>query len=240
LTILFIDEIHRMPIKGQEIIGIIMERFVCESDEPNSYYWLPFFTLIGATTEEGTLSKPFLDRFSIILPFNTYELEEMEKIVYVHLLNEKVFFDQSIVPEIAKRSRGVPRIANNIVKNIRDYQICHNKDLITYEDINIIFNILNIDTIGLDEKDRKLLIYLMESKKPVGLETLSIVLNVDIKTVSKKIEPYLMRLGFMVKGVGGRFITQRCIDHITGGSLDAKVKKVLISHSYRRLLTTPP
>jgi Holliday junction DNA helicase RuvB len=209
-TIIFIDEIHNLPLKGQEILGIAMEEYKLETGRVNQCYWVPYFTLIGATTLQGNLSKPFLNRFKMDFLFQPYSYAESIQIVRHHCseLLKGVAITTRAIECIAKRGRGVPRIIVKYIENIRDWAITERINTITSGAVNYIFDELGIDSAGLSKTEIKMLVTLYNNDaKPIGLENLSILTNESLKTIKETIEPYLIQEGLMLRSGSGRIIT---------------------------------
>ena len=211
--ILFIDEIHRLSKNVEEIIYPAMEDFALDiilGKGPAARTVrldLPKFTLIGATTKVGMLSNPLRDRFGTIFKLNFYKLDELKQIVHrsAKILGMKV--DDSLTETIAKRSRGTPRIANRLLKRLRDYAEVDAKKLDS-KYIDEIMTKLGINELGLDTEDLKYL-DLIKTKfdgGPVGLSTLSAALSEDPETIEQFIEPYLLQLGLIKRTTKGRMI----------------------------------
>lgn len=232
-TILFFDEIHNMPLKGQETLGIAMENFIVEAKKSGKAIWLPYFTVVGATTKAGKLSKPFLDRFKLRFTFEPYALGEMERIVRLHSERQKAFMSVAGLRAVAKRSRGTPRIAVGFVERIRDKMLAVGSDFATVPLIRSVFDDLGIDEEGLTTVELKILKALFDAEMPVGLDNLSIITEEDKKTIADSAEPFLIRKGFILKSGKGRVITQKGVDYIQQQG-HGKLKKVEISLDYKR------
>lgn len=213
-TILYFDEIHRMPKKGQEILGIAMEKFQIESGQPNKFYWLPYFTVIGATTDDGELTKPFREKFKFRFLFEAYTEEDMEKIVKFHARRLKCVITQAGIREIVKRSRGVPRFAVNYVERLRDYALHTGSSMITSTLALDLFNSLGIDSHGLTQQEIKVLKILYSAREPIGLDNLSIITNESVNNIKNTIEPFLIQRGLMVRSGRGRIITDAGRRHL--------------------------
>ena len=212
--ILFIDEIHRIPKVAEETIYSAMEDFKLHImvnrglDSDTITIDLPRFTLIGATTRSGLLSKPLRDRFIHNYRMEFYSVEDLQKIVINTITKFGKNIDDESAIEIARRSRGTPRIAINISKKIRDYADHHNRDI----DIDFtkeVLNRLNIDERGLDSVDMKYLKILEEIDKPISIKTLSAILSEDIRTIEEVIEPYLLEKGYILKTNRGRILNRK-------------------------------
>lgn len=233
-TIVFVDEIHRMPRKGQEIMGIAMEKFLLESGKPNSYYWIPYFTLIGATTDDGELTKPFREKFRLRFLFSAYSDEEIIEIINLHASRKGSFPTRKARREIAKRSRGVPRIATQYLDRVIDLAI-HNKALvITSELVNETFSLLGIDSLGLNKVEISILETLYKASEPIGLENLAIVTNESSKNIHNTIEPFLIQKGLMIRTGRGRMITEAGRKHLEGDGHLKKILKKEIPLNYER------
>lgn len=220
--ILFIDEIHRLNKSIEEILYPAMEDFALDivmGKGPSARTLrldLPHFTIIGATTMASLLSAPLRDRFGHIHHLGFYELEEMEKIIKrsAKLLN--IELDHEAANLIATRARKTPRIANRLLKRVRDYSQVKGNG---YIDLNICeeaFKMMEVDNLGLDQVDRKLLLTIINKFKggPVGLNTLSAATGEDIDTILNVYEPYLLQLGFLDRSPRGRIVTENAYKHL--------------------------
>lgn len=210
-TMLFFDEIHRMPLIGQEILGIAMESFVIESGKPNKYFWVPYFTVVGATTKAGKLSKPFRDRFKLQFTFEPYCIDDMVKIVRFHAEKKELSITDEGALEIAKRSRGTPRIAVGFIERVRDRVLIDHTDQqngVSIELINNVFCDLGIDQRGFTTTELKILKTLFQADQAIGLDNLSIITDEDKKTIRDAVEPFLIREGMMIISGKGRMITE--------------------------------
>ena len=222
MDVLFIDEIHRIPKVVEEALYSAMEDYVFTvlvSNEDVSKFitiHLPPFTLIGATTRPGNLSSPLRERFGIIEKISFYTINELTNIV---LRTSKVFdltIEQKAAEMIAKRSRGTPRICNKYFKRIRDYTTYKNSKNITVEDVTNLFELLDVDEIGLDNID---VIYLKTlisrfNGGPVGLETLAYTIGEETINLEDVYEPYLLKIGFIDKTNKGRIATKLAYKHL--------------------------
>jgi len=217
-TVLFFDEIHNMPLKGQEIIGIAMEEWYIATK--NNYtgvisnIWLPRFTIIGATTLLGKLSKPFRDRFKMTFYFETYSEEELFYIVRKHAEINHVTITDEASKEIATRSRGTPRIAVSLLDRARDAAIVAEQQEVDAGLISAVFKIMNIDKSGLMKNDLKILKALYENGSPLGIDTLSILINEQPSSVECSIEPFLIQKGLITRTGKGRIITKKGIEYL--------------------------
>ena len=207
-TILFFDEIHQMPVIGQEVLGIAMERFDLESDEVNKLIWLPYFAVIGATTDDGLLTKPFRERFKIKLLYTAYSDKDMYKIVCFHTSKNELSITPKAIRCIVNRSRGIPRTMVSYLETIRDFMIVYKADIITSNLVESTFKSLGVDKTGLTPVDIGILKALYGAEKPIGVENLSIITNESIKVISQTTEPYLIQRGLILRTGKGRIITQ--------------------------------
>ena len=220
--VLFIDEIHRMPRYIEEILYPAMEDFYLDiivgsdSSTRNIKIDLPPFTLIGSTTRAGDLSSPLRDRFGIVLKLNYYTDEELDKIVKrtSRVLDCPITDDASF--EIAKRSRGTPRIANRLFKRIRDYAMVIAEGHIDIEVTKMALNKLKVDKLGLDETDYNLLKSIVEKFDggPVGVEAIASSIGEEKTTIEDVYEPYLLQRGFLKRTPRGRMVTEKAYDHL--------------------------
>ena len=220
--ILFVDEIHRLNRSVEEILYPAMEDYaldiiVGKGPSANSIRLdLPHFTLIGATTRAGQLSAPLRDRFGVTLRLELYTPEELSRIV----TRSAGILHVDIVPdgayEIARRSRGTPRIANRMLRRVRDYAQVKADGVITAEVADQALCALEIDHLGLDPVDRRMLAAIMDHYRggPVGLETLAATIGEESVTLEDVYEPYLMQLGFLTRTPRGRCVTERAYQHL--------------------------
>ena len=220
--VLFIDEIHRINKSVEEILYPALEDFnldIIIGKGPTAKsirLELPKFTLIGATTRAGSLSTPLRDRFGIVSKLELYDENDLMTIVKRSSDILGIEIDDEGALEIAKRSRGTPRIANRLLKRVRDYAMVLGNGNITLEIAKIALNKLEIDELGLDNTDRKLLetIIYKYAGRPVGIESLSATLNKEVETIEDVYEPYLMQIGFLARTPRGRVVTQAGLDHL--------------------------
>lgn len=219
--VLFIDEIHRINKSVAEILYPAMEDFALDiiiGKGPSARSIrldLAKFTLIGATTRAGMLTSPLRDRFGVLMNLELYSIEALTKIILrsANILNIAIEPQGAI--EIAKRSRGTPRIANRLLKRVRDYAEVKEHGVIT-EKVSIKgLNLLEIDKYGLDNLDRKIILTMIEkfAGRPVGIDTISAAIGEDRLTVEDVYEPYLMQIGFLNRTPRGRIATKRAYDH---------------------------
>lgn len=219
---LFIDEIHRLNKVAEEILYPAMEDFSIDrtigSGEKTRILRIPIarFTLIGATTKAGSLSGPLRDRFGIIHKLEFYTNRELKQIIKrtAGILNAKITEEGAQL--VASRSRGTPRIANRLLKRIRDYAMVKSDGEITEQAAQKALDLLNIDEFGLDIADRHLLKLLIEKHEggPVGIETLAAALGEDIKTIEDVYEPYLLQAGFIARTPRGRKASHAAYKHL--------------------------
>ena len=220
--LLFIDEIHRMSPAIEEILYPAMEDFKLDimiGEGPTSRSIrldLPPFTLIGATTRAGLLTSPLRDRFGIIQRLEFYSAEELSQIVKRSAGILNVFIDDAGAFEVALRSRGTPRIANRLLRRVRDYAQIHSNSCITQESANAALNMLEVDKKGLDALDRSLLNALVHKFDggPVGLESLAACIGESAHTLEDVIEPYLIQQGYLMRTPRGRIATSLTFQHL--------------------------
>ncbi len=220
--ILFVDEIHRLNRAYEEILYPAMEDYAIDiilgkGPAANSLHLdLPHFTLIGATTRSGQLTAPLRDRFGVNLRLELYSPEELQRIV----TRSAGILNVDIVPEgayeIASRSRGTPRIANRLLRRVRDYAQVKADGVITKEVADKALLALDVDKLGLDALDRRMLKSIIEfyNGGPVGLDTLAATINEDSVTIEDVYEPYLLQKGFLTRTPRGRCVTRRAYEHL--------------------------
>jgi len=235
-TLLFFDEVHQLPVIGQELLGLAMERFILEADIPNKLIWLPHFTIVGATTDDGKLTKPFRDRFKQKFIFEPYSDKEMCQIVRFHAKKMDLPITRDAVINLTKRSRGVPRIMVNYLNTIRDIKLVTQAAVVTTGLIDSAFDSIGVDTTGLTKIEIRILKSLYETGVPVGLDNLAIITNESPKTIVQSIEPFLIRRGLLIRTGKGRSITKKGIEYLEDHNhLDkSKVNKELIDASHVR------
>ena len=220
--ILFIDEIHRMNRTVEEILYPAMEDYAIDiiigkGPSANSIRLdLPRFTLVGATTRAGSLSAPLRDRFGVSLRLELYTPQELAMIVTRSADILDVPIDREGAMEIARRSRGTPRIANRMLRRVRDFAQVRAAGVITQSVADAALTELEVDELGLDSIDRRMLRAIMEfySGGPVGLDTLAATINEDTVTLEDMYEPYLMQQGFLTRTPRGRCVTQKAYEHL--------------------------
>lgn len=220
--VLFIDEIHRLPRQVEEILYPAMEDFnldIIMGKGPSARSIrlpLPHFTLIGATTRAGQLTSPLRDRFGHLLRLELYNENELSEIVTrsAGILEMPIEKDGAL--EIARRSRGTPRIANRLLKRVRDYAMVKGDGVITREMADGALKMLEIESLGLDAIDRRMLTAIINffGGGPVGLETLSATIGEEAVTLEDVYEPYLLQLGFLNRTPRGRCATARAYEHL--------------------------
>lgn len=218
--VLFIDEIHRMPRYIEEILYPAMEDFSLdiivgsEGNTRNIKIDLPPFTLVGATTRAGDLSAPLRDRFGIIDKLEYYTVDELTQIVKrtARVLNVQIDDDAAV--ELAKRSRGTPRIANRLFKRVRDFAMVEGNGIITIDITNQALERLKVDKIGLDNTDRELLSAIINKFNggPVGIEALSSSIGEEVTTIEDVYEPFLLQQGLLKRTARGRVTTDKAYE----------------------------
>lgn len=234
-TILFLDEVHNLPLKGQELLGLAMERFIIETGRPNRFLWTPLFTLVGATTMSGKLSKPFRDRFKLNFTFQPYDIEEMKEIVKLHARRNKILLLPKTIEEIARRSRGTPRIAVGFVERVRDKMVALGAAIGTPKVTDAVFSDMGIDKEGFTVSELRILKALFDAEgKPVGIENLAIITEEDKKTIRDTIEPFLIRKGLMMVSGKGRVLTADGIEYVESSGKADKPQKKEIPFDYER------
>ena len=220
--VLFIDEIHRLNKSVEEILYPALEDYTLDiiiGKGPSARSIrldLPKFTLIGATTKAGSLTTPLRDRFGIVERLELYEPEDLQKIVKrsAGILNVEI--DDTASMEIAKRSRGTPRIANRILKRVRDYAAVLGDGKVDLNMAKIALNKLEIDDLGLDQTDRNILLTIIQKYAggPVGIETLAATTGEEIETIEDVYEPFLMQIGFIARTPRGRIALPAAYEHL--------------------------
>lgn len=220
--VLFIDEIHRLPRIVEEVLYSAMEDYYVDiiiGQGPTAHpvhFTLPPFTLVGATTKAGSLSAPLRDRFGIVSRMEYYSLEDLRQIVHrsSDVLSTKI--DESGAVEIALRSRGTPRVANRLLRRVRDFAQVYRDGLITKEIADKALSILSVDNKGLDDLDRQILTTMIRfyNGGPVGLSTIAANIGEEMETIEDMYEPYLLQLGFLQRTPRGRVATPMAYDHL--------------------------
>lgn len=220
--VLFIDEIHRLNHAVEEILYSAMEDYALDiivgkgPSARNIRFPLKRFTLIGATTRAGMLSSPLRDRFGIMCRLDMYTPEELKQIVTRSARTLGISADEGGSYEIARRSRGTPRIANRLLKRVRDFSHVAGSATVTRDQASRALLKMEIDELGLDETDRNLLRALIEKFNggPAGLDTLAATINEDVNTIEDVYEPYLMQLGFIARTPRGRVCLKGGYEHM--------------------------
>lgn len=220
--VLFIDEIHRMHISVEEILYSAMEDFRLDivigqgTSARTMEIAIAPFTLIGATTKSGLLSNPLRDRFIANLHFDYYEADDLAKIISLNASKMKVCIEADALSDMAKCSRGTPRIANRILRRVRDYALVDKSELVTCDIVRKSLKLMEIDHFGLDRMDRKILTVIKDyySGGPVGIEALCATLAEDRGTVEDVYEPFLLKEGFLMRTPRGREISEKTKDYL--------------------------
>ncbi len=220
--ILFVDEIHRLNRAYEEILYPAMEDYAIDiiigkGPSANSIHLdLPHFTLIGATTRSGQLTAPLRDRFGVSLRLELYTPEELKQIVMRSASILGVEIEEAGAYEIASRSRGTPRIANRLLRRVRDFAQVRANGVITREVADASLTSLEVDKLGLDALDRRMLRSIIEfyGGGPVGLETLAATINEEAVTLEDVYEPYLLQCGFLTRTPRGRCVTRKAYEHL--------------------------
>lgn len=220
--ILFIDEIHRLPKTVEEVLYPAMEDYgidVMLGKGPSAKSIrldLPKFTLIGATTRAGALGAPFRDRFGLVHRLEFYSEDEMVQILQRSATILNVKLDPQAALELARRSRLTPRIANRLLRRLRDYAEVHGEGVITKELAHKALDMLEIDALGLDASDRRLLMSIIEHYNggPVGIDTIAALVSEERSTIEDVYEPFLMQIGFLERTPRGRKVTAKAHVHL--------------------------
>jgi len=220
--VLFIDEIHRLSPSVEEILYPAMEDYhidiiIGEGPAAQSVQIdIPPFTLVGATTRAGLLTTPFLDRFGIVQRLEFYSVSELAQIEVrsAHILGASI--EPAGAEEIARRARGTPRIANRLLKRVRDFAQVRGDGVITRVVADQALNLLEVDPLGLDKMDRRLLQLVIDQFDggPVGIDSLASALGEEKGTIEEVIEPYLVQQGFLVRTPRGRLVTEQAYAHL--------------------------
>lgn len=220
--VLFIDEIHRLSKTVEEILYPALEDFVLDitigkgAEAKSIRLDLPKFTLIGATTKAGALTTPLRDRFGIVQKLELYSIEDLSTIVKRSSKILGVEIDNESCTEIARRSRGTPRIANRLLKRVRDFALVLSDGKIDLKITKHALNQLEIDELGLDETDRKMLnmMIVQYMGRPVGIEALASSLGEEVDTIEDVYEPYLLQIGFIARTPRGRMALPPAYEHL--------------------------
>ena len=220
--ILFIDEIHRLNRQVEEVLYPAMEDFAIDimigkgTSARSVRLDLPKFTLVGATTRAGLLTAPLRDRFGVFQHLEFYSIEELVLIIQhsARILNVEI--DEKGAVELARRSRGTPRLANRILRRVRDFAQVRYDGRITEEVANTALDLLDVDKLGLDQTDRHILTTMIDKFHggPVGLDTLAAAIGEDNGTIEEVYEPYLIKNGLIMRTPRGRVVTELCYHHL--------------------------
>lgn len=219
--LLFVDEIHRLNRQVEEVLYPAMEDFAIDimigkgASARSIRLDLPKFTLVGATTRAGLLTAPLRDRFGISHRLEFYSVEELTQIVMHSARILQVPIDDAGAVELARRSRGTPRLANRMLKRVRDFAQVKYDGKITYEVANTALDLMDVDKLGLDHIDRNLLLTMIQKFKggPVGLDTLAAAIGEDAGTIEDVYEPYLIKSGLINRTPRGRVVTEAAYSH---------------------------
>ncbi len=219
--LLFVDEIHRLNRQVEEVLYPAMEDYAIDimigkgATARSIRLDLPHFTLVGATTRAGLLTAPLRDRFGVIHRLEFYSVEELKVIVQHSAVILGVKIDEEGALELARRSRGTPRLANRMLKRVRDFAQVKYDGAITREVANTALDLMDVDKMGLDHIDRNILCTMIEKFKggPVGLDTLAAAIGEDAGTIEDVYEPYLIKNGFLNRTPRGRVVTERAYHH---------------------------
>ncbi|MEJ6400411.1 Holliday junction branch migration DNA helicase RuvB [Nicoliella lavandulae] len=219
--VLFIDEIHRLPKVVEEMLYSAMEDFYIDivvGQGPTAHpvhFPLPPFTLVGATTRAGVLAAPLRDRFGIVEHMNYYETKDLQEIVKRTADIFHAGIQEQAAHEIARRSRGTPRIANRLLKRVRDFAQVSGQPDIQLPVVEHALALLNVDSVGLDATDKKILMTMIENYNggPVGLNTIAANIGEESDTIESMYEPYLLQIGFLKRTARGRTVTDKAYQH---------------------------
>ena len=220
--VLFIDEIHRLSKNVEEILYPALEDYTIDimigkgPSAKSIRLNLPKFTLIGATTKAGSLTTPLRDRFGIVSRLELYSTEDLKKIIKRSSKILEVEIDEQAAEEIARRSRGTPRIANRLLKRVRDYASVLSDGNIDLKIAKHALNELEIDELGLDDIDRKILecMIVQYAGKPVGIDALAVTIGEEVDTIEDVYEPYLIQIGFISRTLRGRMVLPPAYKHL--------------------------
>ena len=221
--VLFIDEIHRLHITVEEILYSAMEDFRLDiligqgASARTMQIDLTPFTLIGATTRSGLLSNPLRDRFMAHLNFDFYEPDQIAQIILNNSKKMKILLSDEAKMQIAQRSRGTPRIANRILRRVRDFALVKGNKDVGLPEVQAALRLLDIDNLGLDSMDRKILTVMKDYYQggPVGIDALAATLGEDKQTIEEVYEPYLLKQGLLLRTPRGRMLSEKAIEHVT-------------------------
>jgi len=221
--VLFIDEIHRMHITVEEILYSAMEDYRLDiligqgASARTMQIDLSQFTLIGATTRSGLLSNPLRDRFTAHLNFDYYDPEMLSVIIFNNSKKMGIKLSEEAKLQIARRSRGTPRIANRILRRVRDFALVNNSPVVGTKEVSAALSLLDIDDLGLDSMDRKILTVMKNYYQggPVGIDALSATLGEDKQTIEEVYEPYLLKQGLILRTPRGRLLSEDAKNHLS-------------------------
>lgn len=219
--VLFVDEIHRLNRQVEEVLYPAMEDYVIDvmigkgESARSIRIDLPKFTLVGATTRAGMLSAPLRDRFGVVSHMEYYTVDELKTIVIASAHKLGVEIDEKGAYELARRSRGTPRLANRLLKRVRDFAEVKYDGNITFEVADFALDLLEVDKFGLDQNDRNILMTIIDKfgGGPVGLDTLAAAIGEDSGTIEDVYEPYLVKNGFIIRTPKGRMVTDLTYEH---------------------------
>lgn len=214
--ILFVDEVHRVGKPAQEVLYPILEDgvYYYKLGYSVTEYQLGPYTMIGATTNQGRLEQPFVDRFPIQFQLEYYSADDMLKIVMGSAEKLGMDIELDALIEVASRCRDTPRIANTILKRLRDYNRARGVELTKINVSTILWKSLHIDTLGLNKLDRRVLQVLDNAIGPVGVQSIAASVNEEAESIESKVEPYLLRLGLIERVMRGRMITNAGREHL--------------------------
>ncbi|OFZ14125.1 MAG: Holliday junction DNA helicase RuvB [Bdellovibrionales bacterium GWA2_49_15] len=220
--VLFIDEIHRMPVTVEEILYAAMEDYRLDiligqgASAKTMQIEINPFTLIGATTRSGLLTNPLRDRFLAHFHFDFYSAQELGRIIDANQSKLGISIAPKAIEKMAYCSRGTPRIANRILRRLRDYVLVHAKNAATLEDIDQALRLMEVDGCGLDRMDRKILRVIRDFYQggPIGIEALCATLNEDRTTIEDVYEPFLLKEGLLIRTPRGREISEKAVEHL--------------------------
>lgn len=229
--VLFIDEIHRLNRAVEEILYPAMEDYSLDivigkgASAKSIRLDLPKFTLIGATTRAGLLTSPLRDRFGVMCPMEYYDEEQLKEIVIRSSSILNVGMDEDAAIEVAKRSRGTPRIANRLLKRVRDYCLVKGHGHIDFNTVKLAAELLEIDSEGFDRVDNKILEAIIDNfgGGPVGLETLAYYIGEEVGTIEDVYEPYLIQKGFIIRTPRGRVASNKAYKHLNRAIPEGKL-----------------
>ncbi|MBQ6820361.1 MAG: Holliday junction branch migration DNA helicase RuvB [Clostridium sp.] len=229
--VLFIDEIHRLNRNVEEILYPAMEDYVLDivigkgAAAKSIRLDLPKFTLIGATTRIGMLTSPLRDRFGVLCDMQYYTEEQLKEIVIRSAFVLNCNITEEGAYELARRSRGTPRIANRLLKRVRDYAEVYSDSLISFKEAKAALELLEVDSRGFDRVDNKILEAIIDNFNggPVGIETLSYFIGEELGTIEEVYEPYLLQTGFIVRTSRGRVATDKAYKHLGRNKKNIKI-----------------